>query len=169
MSKSENPKAPRRQRKNRATFDITFQAPKSLSLSDSYFADTDQPSQWGGKLAALFEPSHNDPLNAMERIEANVKTLLNQTGKRSGRVAGKLLSLKFSHRIPRPLPRNKAPKTTLWVSGVKMTAKLSKRLLAMSEEDREAFWHEQLKNMEWHASPPATMRHGRAKEDTEHS
>jgi hypothetical protein len=167
MFKVGNSKTPRRPRKNRASFDIAFPVPKSLSLADSYFADSDQPSQWGGKLAALLEPSHNDVLKAMEQIEAAVKTHLDQSGKRSGRVAGKILSLEVSHRIPRALPRNKAPKTTLWVSGVKMTPQLSKRLHAMSKEERAAFWDEQLKNMKWRASAPATKKDRRAKEESE--
>jgi hypothetical protein len=58
-----------------------------------------------------------------------------------------------------PYAASETAQNTLWVNGVKMTPKLWKRLHAMSDNEYEEFWHEQLKGMQWAANgkPPTEL------------
>jgi hypothetical protein len=173
MTKSPDvPKIPPHKRKKRVGFDIVFPVPKGLSFSDSDaaaakayytadpYSDGEQSSQWGGKGAALLGLSPDDVRKTMEQIEDKMKAHLRQGGERSGRVTGERVWVEVTHRISPPFPL-KPPKTTLWVNGVKITPKLWKRLHAMSKEEYEAFWDEQLKDMKWRASAPAAKKERR--------
>ncbi len=154
----------RRRCKKRVGFDIALRVPKGLSLSNSdpanpkAYHNTADPytegelcGQWGGKTAALLGASGDGVRKMMEQIEAEVKTRVRWGGKRRKRVKGNMIWVEFTHRTSPPAARFKPPKTTLWVNGVKITAKLWKRLQAMSEEEYQAFWHEKLKDMRWRA------------------
>jgi hypothetical protein len=146
-------------RKNRPGLDIAFSVPKGRSAR-TYFAaepgvDAEHSSQWGGTFAALRGTASDAVAKTMEQIEAVVTTGTRQNAQRSGSIKGQQVWMEVTHRMLPPRPQ-KSPKTTLWVNGVKMTPKLWKRLQAMTKEEQRAFWHEQLKNMQWTANdePP---------------
>ena len=138
-----------KERKNRPGLDIAFSLPKGRSVKAYYAAepdvDAEHSSQWGGTFATLRTASSDA---VAEQIEAAVKTHIHQSGERSGHVKGQQVWMEVTHSTQPQKP----PKTTLWVNGVKMTPKLWKRLHAMSKEEYEAFWDEQLKGMQWTAN-----------------